>query len=82
MTEPTNAEILAVMRDYFEKNVVWHFRHQDITRLHNGTYRDPIIEDHWNTFQDGWDFAIEYLKKKTNPSYTDIVSDGGMDPRK
>lgn len=25
--------------------------------------------------------VIERLQNKTNPSYTDIVSDGGMDPR-
>jgi hypothetical protein len=39
------------------------------------------LEDHWQTFQEGWEEAINYVKNRDNPSYTDVVSDGGMDPR-
>jgi hypothetical protein len=39
------------------------------------------LEDHWQTFQEGWESAIENVKRKNNPNYTDIVSDGGMDSR-
>lgn len=44
-------------------------------------YIDPVIEDHWQTFQEGWECALEHLKNKSNPCYTDVVSNGGMDPR-
>jgi hypothetical protein len=45
-----------------------------------GEYLSPALEDHWQTFQEGWESAIEHVKQKNNPNYTDIVSDGGMDP--
>lgn len=51
-------------------------------RLDTGEYVSDILEDHWQTFQEGWECAIEHLKNKSNPAYTDIVSDGGMDTRK
>lgn len=35
-----------------------------IRRDPNGCYIDPIIEDHWNTFQEGW-FAAFSLKNST-----------------
>ena len=50
-------------------------------RKPNGEYFSDLLEDHWNTFQEGWEAAIDYLKNKQNDSYSDIVSNGGMDPR-
>lgn len=50
-------------------------------RYSTGEYVTPVIEDHWQTFQEGWEAAIDFLKKKTNPDFSDIVSDGGFDPR-
>jgi hypothetical protein len=47
-----------------------------------GEYVSDALEDHWQTFQEGWEEAIKWLQSKDNPRYTDIVSDGGMDPRK
>lgn len=47
----------------------------------NGEYVSDSLEDHWQTFQEGWECALNHLKTKTNPDYSDIVSDGGMDPR-
>lgn len=49
--------------------------------LPSGEYRDPKLEDHWNTFQEGWACAVEFLKNKTGDGYSDIVSTGGFDPR-
>ena len=51
-------------------------------RQDTGEYVSDLLEDHWNTFQEGWEEAIKYLQNKNNPGYTDITSDGGMDPRK
>lgn len=51
-------------------------------RKNKGVYDNPILEDHWQTFQEGWEEAIKHLKNKSNSCYTDIVGDGGMDPRK
>ena len=50
-------------------------------RNSKGEYTEAVIEDHWQTFQEGWELALEHLKNKSNPCYTDILSDGGMDPR-
>lgn len=51
-------------------------------KLDTGEYVSDLLEDHWNTFQEGWEEAIKYLQNKNNPCYSDIISDGGMDPRK
>jgi hypothetical protein len=50
-------------------------------RNNKGEYADGTVEDHWQTFQEGWEEAMNYLKQKDNLCYTDIVSTGGMDPR-
>lgn len=33
-------------------------------RLDNGQYLNNVIEDHWQTFQEGWECAIEFGKTK------------------
>jgi hypothetical protein len=53
----------------------------NLRRKPNGEYVSDALEDHWQTFQEGWEEAVKYLANKTNSSYTDIVSNGGMDPR-
>lgn len=53
----------------------------NLKRKSNGEYISDSLEDHWQTFQEGWEEAVKYLQKKHNLCYTDIVSDGGMDPR-
>jgi len=71
-----------IIREAFERECFPNF--VDIGTLKRnpkGEYTSPILEDHWQTFMEGWDAATEHLKNKRNPSYTDIVSDGGMDPR-
>jgi hypothetical protein len=51
-------------------------------KIDTGEYVSDLLEDHWNTFQEGWEEAIKYLQNKNNPCYSDIIGDGGMDPRK
>lgn len=51
-------------------------------RQDTGEYVSDTLEDHWNTFQEGWEEAVKWLQNKDNPCYTDVISDGGMDPRK
>ena len=72
------------MRDLFENMVYPSFgvtSGHSLRRKPNGEYVSDALEDHWQTFQEGWECAIEYLKTKENEQYSDIVSDGGMDPR-
>lgn len=52
-----------------------------LRRKPSGEYVSDNLEDHWQTFQEGWEEAVKYLKNKENASYSDIVSDGGMGPR-
>ena len=54
----------------------------NLLRKSTGEYSSSIVEDHWQTFQEGQEEAIKYLQSKDNPRYTDVISDGGMDPRK
>lgn len=75
-----------IVREIFEKVSFPNFGQFDSTitlqrSRTTGEYKSAVIEDHWQTFQEGWEEAVKYLKNKSNPSYTDIVSDGGMDPR-
>lgn len=75
------------MREAFEETTLPQFPgHFDRgTKYPDDTYIDRSIEDHWQTFQEGWEAAIDYLKKKQpsehSDKYSDIVSDGGFDPR-
>ena len=50
-------------------------------KMDTGEYVSDLLEDHWNTFQEGWEEAVKWLQNKDNSCYSDIVSDGGMDPR-
>lgn len=52
-----------------------------LRRKPTGEYVSDALEDHWQTFQEGWEEAIKHLTNKQNSCYTDIVSNGGMDPR-
>jgi len=60
--------------DYQNEKRVW-------VRKPNGEYVSGKIEDHWQTFQEGWEAAVEYVKQSKG-NYSDIASDGGMDSRK
>lgn len=52
-----------------------------LRRKPTGEYVSATLEDHWQTFQEGWESALNFLKNKKTTLYTDIVSDGGLDPR-
>lgn len=51
-----------------------------LNRYASGEYINPTLEDHWNTFQEGWEAALEFLKKKSG-TYSDVMATGGFDPR-
>lgn len=71
------------IREAFEKVTAPTFGCQLAPPIKNkGVYSNPILEDHWQTFQEGWEEAIKYLTNKNNPCYSDLISGGGIDPRK
>mgnify|MGYP003351581964 CR=1 FL=1 len=72
-----------IIREAFEKESAPSFgtTSEIIKKNSKGEYKNPTVEDHWQTFQEGWEAAINHLKNKKGGGYSDIVSDGGMDPR-
>jgi hypothetical protein len=88
MNNSIDAKKVDPMREAFE-NITYlslqcagsHTAH-GLRRKPDGEYMSDLLEDHWNTFQEGWEEAIKYLTQKDNPCYTDIVSNGGLDPRR
>lgn len=76
---------IEIVRNAFEKVCYPNFgvtSGHSLRRNANGEYVSDSLEDHWQTFQEGWECAIEHLKIKSDPAYSDLVSDGGMDPRR
>lgn len=71
------------IREVFETKVYASFGGvaSGLRRKPNGEYVSDMLEDHWQTYQEGWEHATEFLKHKKNSQYSDIFSDGGMDPR-
>ena len=71
------------VREAFEKIAAPNFfiGEYDLSRDSKGQYIAPSLEDHWQTFQEGWESAINSIKNKANPGYSDLVSDGGYDTR-
>lgn len=70
------------IREVFEQISAPSFGHElTFPRNTKNEYTNPILEDHWQTFQEGWDSAMNYVKQKYNLDFSDVVSDGGMDPR-
>lgn len=75
-----------IIREAFEQVSAPSFGHElTFPKNAKGEYVDPKLEDHWQTFQEGWETAVDYfrdyIKQKQNPDYSDIVSTGDMDPR-
>lgn len=64
--------------EYGGSRIIWD-------RKRTGQYEYGVIEDHWQTFQEGWEAAIEFLKTKQVSSYSDkysdVISNGGKDVR-
>ena len=50
-----------------------------------GQYKNPTVEDHWQTFQEGWEEAVNFIKNKEtschSDKYSDTISTGKKDPR-
>lgn len=74
------------IREAFERVSAPSFGHElTFPKNSRGEYVNPTLEDHWQTFQEGWESAVKYVKhRSTSPrtdKYTDLVSDGGFDPR-
>lgn len=73
------------IRKAFEKICVPSFGLNAFRSNIDGEYTNPTMEDHWQTFQEGWESAILSLKNKKNQEFSDIFSDivstGRRDPR-
>ena len=58
------------IRELFEQHTVPNFGYElDVTRNERDEYFNPILEDHWQTFQE----AAELIVRE----YIDIVAAGG-----
>lgn len=61
---------MTTIRGYFEEVTLSSFAHtkpyNTFKRNPNGEYVNGIIEDHWQTFQEGWASAVEYLVQAQN----------------
>ena len=53
------------MRKYFEEITARNFDKDpyDLTRNERDEYINPLLEDHWQTFQEGWQCAIAFIKE-------------------
>lgn len=59
-----------VIREKFEAVTLPAFGIQDGSPVNeNGEYKAPI-EDHWNTFQEGWEEAVKECLRFFNEDYT------------
>ena len=65
----TNIEII---REKFEETSIPNFSigEQELERfkqrLSNGSYLNPTIGDHWQTFQEGWEECLKYIKEQND----------------
>ena len=69
------------IRKAFEEVTCANFSMSQIPKNRAGEYMNPILTEHWQTFREGWEAAVDFLKNKQNSEYSDIISDGGKDPR-
>jgi len=70
------------MRQAFEQVSAPNFQDPNGTaRDMSGQYVSDVLKDHWETFQEAWEECTNFLKNRRSDDYTDIVSNGGMDPR-
>jgi hypothetical protein len=72
------------IRKAFEETTSVNFHDNSVKLIRNerDEYINPTLEDHWQTFQEGWECAIAFIKEVNEMNtYTDIKSDGDLDPR-
>jgi len=74
---------IEIVRQEFERVAVPNFfiGEVDLARDSKGQYIASSLEDHWQTFQEGWGSAVAAIKSRVNLDYSDLVSDSGFDPR-
>lgn len=81
--ETTTAELLGIPNyskectyDFKAKKKVW-------VRKPNGEYLSAVLQDHWLTYQEGWEAAVEYLTRKEisdqRTSAINAIVTGGKD---
>jgi hypothetical protein len=53
------------IREYFEKTTVCCFPEDTYKLIRNekDEYINSILEDHWQTFQEGWECAIKFMEE-------------------
>ena len=51
-------------RKAFESVTFHSFVGRSLLRFQNGEYADVLVEDHWQSFQEGWEAALEYDRQK------------------
>lgn len=56
---------IALCRTKFEEITVKNLKNPDSKKKISGEYAIPLIEDHWQTFQEGWEECETYLRKNT-----------------
>lgn len=62
------------MRKSFEQVTAPSFGHEfSYPRKSNGEYINPTLEDHWQTFQEGWEACEAQLSIRRTPKATKNV---------
>ena len=67
---------------YLTLNIAGSCTGHGLRRKPNGEYVSDLLEDHWNTFQEGWEEAIKYIaetKAYWNVRYNDPTGSSGVD---
>lgn len=47
-----------------------------LRRKQSGEYVSDSLEDHWQTFQEAWECAVEWMANKDNPLFSDDNNKG------
>ena len=47
---------------YLTLNIAGTTTAHGLRRKENGEYVSDLLEDHWNTFQEGWECAVSFIK--------------------
>jgi hypothetical protein len=69
---------------YLTLNIAGSCTGHGLRRKPNGEYVSDLLEDHWNTFQEGWEEAIKYIAETKDywyVRYKDSDGSSGVDSR-
>lgn len=67
-------DLAKIMRQKFEEVVAPSFSKPSKVRHRNGEYINPTLEDHWNTFQEGWEECMNNFKIGSPKSWVKVCS--------